>query len=396
VRGVLDLSSNKPATHTIIKQGSNYVSSIGMRHPDAAKVMQRTIDSMQPGSVLTISAGNYQINSDRIFCPNVDNLTIQGVGDNTVLDATANPLNDNPTSSANANLAILGRINEDNTYQIGQKIINNLTIRNMRLIGNQTGPKYLVNNLNMCGIRADNVNNLLIENIHTNFTGTSIQSRNVNGGVIRGCKSYNDAAGPTITSNTPGPSAGTHNIVVENCYVYRSMDDSFAVLGAFGTGTTDIELRNCVADKGSEPDSSSPSIGASCYKLDGAGTGKVHDVKYLNCKAYNGKVGIGRPEIQGGFINGDPKVYNITFEDCVATNCKIGYELSGMNNSLKNCAATNCDTGILVTQNAAQTKIERINYSGTTHPTGGILRLSDGNYSFWDDKIKRWCDNLQN
>jgi hypothetical protein len=388
------LSSSITAIHTVSKQGSNYVSSIGMMHSDAAKVIQRTIDSMQPGSVLTISAGNYQINSDRIFCPNVNNLTIQGEGDNTVLDATANALNDNPHSVANSNLAILGRSNEDNTYQTGQNIINNLTIRNMRIIGNQTGPKYLANNLNMCGIRADNVTNLLIENIHTNFVGTSIQCRNVKVGVIRGCKSYNDAAGPTITSNTTGVNAGTHDISVEDCYVYRSMDDSFAVLGAFGTGTTNIQLKNCIADKGSESDSSSPSIGASCYKLDSAGTGKVHDIKYLSCKAYNAKVGIGRPEIQGGFINGDPKIYNLTFQDCAATNCKIGYELSGTNNTLINCAATNCDTGIFITPNATDTKLHQINYPGTTQPTGGILRLINGKYSFWSDTTKRWHDSL--
>jgi hypothetical protein len=384
------LNNNKPATHIVSQQGSNYVSSIGITDPDAVKVIQQTINSMQPGSVLTVSAGNYKINSDRIFCPNINNLTIQGEGDNTLFDATANSLNDNPHSVANSNLAILGRSNEDNKYQCGQKNINKLTIRNMRIIGNQTGPKYLDNNINMCGIRADNVNDLLIENIHTDFVGTSIQCRNVNLGVIRGCKSYNDGAGPTITSNTPGANAGTHNITVENCYVYRSMDDSFAVLGGFETGTTDILLSNCTADKGHSPDGASSSIGASCYKLDSAGTGRVHDVKYINCKAFNGKVGIGRPEIQGGFINGDPKVHNITFQGCAAMNCKIGFELSGINNTLTNCAATNCDVGLFITQNTTGTKIQGMDYSGSTQPTGGIVRLINDEYSFWNDTTKRW------
>jgi hypothetical protein len=213
-------------------------------------------------------------------------------------------------------------------------------------------------------------------------------------GLIRGCKSFNDGAGPTITSNTPGVDAGTHNITVENCFVYRSMDDSFAILGGFGTGTTDILLSNCTADKGSNPDGASSSIGASCYKLDTAGTGKVHDVKYLNCKAFNGKVGIGRPEIQGGFINGDPKVHDISFQGCIATNCKIGFEISGINNTLINCAATNCDIGLVVTQTTTSTKIQEMNYSGTTQLTGGIVRLINGEYSFWNDTTKTWSSSV--
>jgi hypothetical protein len=186
--------------------------------------------------------------------------------------------------------------------------INNLVIRNLSIIGDQTGEGYLADDLSIDGLRINNVNNLTIENIRTNSVGLSIECRNINRAIIRNCQSFNDAAGPTLSNNSK-------NVVIENCYTFGSYDDSFACLGNIPT-TTAITFKNCIADKGLY---APPSVTASCFKLDSGGAKDgINSVSYINCKAYNAKPG--RRDIQGGFINGDPNVSNVKYINCSAIN----------------------------------------------------------------------------
>jgi hypothetical protein len=83
----------------------------------------------------------------------------------------------------------------------------------MQIIGNQTGAGYLVDKLAIDGLRINNVNNLLVENICTNSVGLSIECRNIDRGVIRNCQSFNDAAGPTLSNNSK-------NVIIENSYIW--------------------------------------------------------------------------------------------------------------------------------------------------------------------------------
>ena len=112
----------------------------------------------------------------------------------------------------------------------------------MSFVGNQTGARYLADKLAIDGVRINNVNNLLIENILTNSVGLSIECRNINRGLIRNCYSFNDAAGPTLSNNSK-------NVVIENCYTFGSYDDAFACLGNIPT-TSSIIFKNCITDKG--------------------------------------------------------------------------------------------------------------------------------------------------
>jgi hypothetical protein len=307
---------------------------------DAADVIQTALNALPAtGGILSISDGCYMTSSNNITIPNINNLTIQGssVAGNTVFDArnirTAN-LHD-PRY-----VGVFSRSTEDPRNKQALDLINNLTIRNMSIIGNQTGAGYLADDLSVDGLRINNVNNLVIENICTNSVGLSIECRNINRGIIRNCQSFNDAAGPTLSNNSK-------NIVIENCYTFGSYDDSFACLGNVPT-TTAIVFKNCIADKGV---SAPPSVTASCFKLDSGGAENgISGVTYINCKAYNSKPG--RADIQGGFINGDLMVSNIKYINCSAINCHVGIKVAGANMKVmgslfQNCLLQNCNIGLV-------------------------------------------------
>jgi hypothetical protein len=68
-------------------------------------------------------------------------------------------------------VGVFSRSTEDPRNDQSLHQIDNLTIRNMRIIGNQTGAGYLDDKLAIDGLRINNVNNLLVENICTNSVG---------------------------------------------------------------------------------------------------------------------------------------------------------------------------------------------------------------------------------
>jgi hypothetical protein len=331
---------------------------------DAVRVIQRALDMLPPaaGGVLSISDGYYLAESNNVIIPNTNNLTIQGNSPtgNTIFDArnidTAN-LRD-PRF-----VGVFSRSTED-TRNEQQPLdqINNLTIRNIRIIGNQTGAGYLADKLAIDGLRINNVNNLVVENIHTSSVGLSIECRNINRGAIRNCQSFNDAAGPTLSNNSK-------NIVIENCYTFGSYDDSFACLGNIPS-TTGITFKNCVADKGLNAPSS---VTASCFKLDSAGAeAGISGVSYINCKAYNAKPG--RRDIQGGFINGDPMISNVKYINCSAFNCHVGIKVAGTNMKImsglfQSCLLQDCDIALVTEVRSPGGQFQDISFVGNKQDT---------------------------
>jgi hypothetical protein len=317
--------------------------------------------SSAAGGVLSISDGHYLIESNNIIIPNINNLTIEGSSPtgNTVFDARNIHT---PNLRDPRYVGIFSRSTEDHRGNRSLDQINNLTIRNMSFISNQTGLGYLADDLSIDGLRINNVDNLLIENIRTNSVGLSIECRNINRGVIRNCQSFNDAAGPTLSNNSK-------NVVVENCYTFGSYDDSFACLGNTPT-TSSIIYKNCIADKGLK---AAPSVTASCFKLDSGGAKDgISGVYYINCKAYNGKPG--RPDIQGGFINGDPMVSNVKYINCSAFDCHVGIKVAGTNmkitsSQFQSCLLQNCDIGLVTEVRSPGGQFQCISFVGNKQDT---------------------------
>jgi hypothetical protein len=330
---------------------------------DAVDVIQRTLDTMPPaeGGVLSINEGRYLIESNNIIIPNVNNLTIQGNSSrgSTIFDARNI---DAPNLRDPRYVGVFSRSTEDRRRIQSLDRVNNLIIRNMSFIGNQTGAGYLADDLSIDGLRINNVNNLLIENISTNSVGLSIECRNINRGLIRNCYSFNDAAGPTLSNNSK-------NVVIENCYTFGSYDDSFACLGNIAT-TSSIIFKNCMADKGLKAPSS---VTASCFKLDSGGAkAGISGVMYINCKAFNAKPG--RADIQGGFINGDPMVDNVKYINCSAFNCHVGIKVAGTNvkvisSLFQNCLLQNCDVALVTEVRSPGSQFKEISLVGNKQDT---------------------------
>ena len=332
---------------------------------DSVRVIQRALDMLPPaaGGVLSISDGYYPAESNNVIIPNINNLTIQGnsPAGNTIFDARNI---DTPNLRVPRFVGVFSRSTEDTRNEQQQPLdqINNLTIRNIRIIGNQTGAGYLDDKLAIDGLRINNVNNLLVENIHTSSVGLSIECRNINRGAIRNCQSFNDAAGPTLSNNSK-------NIVIENCYTFGSYDDSFACLGNIPS-TTGITFKNCVADKGLDAPSS---VTASCFKLDSAGSeAGISGVSYINCKAYNAKPG--RRDIQGGFINGDPMISNVKYINCSAFNCHVGIKVAGTNMKImsglfQSCLLQDCDIALVTEIRSPGGQFQDISFVGNKQDT---------------------------
>src|SRR5919197_136998 len=331
---------------------------------DAVRVIQRALDMLPTtaaGGVLSISDGYYLVESNNIIIPNTNNLTIQGnsPAGNTIFDARNI---DTPNLRDPRYVGVFSHSIEDTRNKKSLDQINNLTIRNMRIIGNQTGAGYLEDKLAIDGLRINNVNNLVVENIHTNSVGLSIECRNINRGIIRNCQSFNDAAGPTLSNNSK-------NIVIENCYTFGSYDDSFACLGNIPS-TTGITFKNCVADKGLDAPSS---VTASCFKLDSAGSeAGISGVSYINCKAYNAKPG--RRDIQGGFRNGDPMISNVKYINCSAFNCHVGIKVAGTNMKImsglfQGCLLQNCDIALVTEVRSPGGQFQDISFVGNKQDT---------------------------
>ncbi|HZA06347.1 MAG TPA: hypothetical protein VE619_01475 [Nitrososphaeraceae archaeon] len=337
----ITIYADREGSKAVIKAKDTRTGQILQSGTDVVDIIQRALDALPAttGGVLSISDGYYEVTSNNIIIPNIDNLTIEGSSPsgNTVFDAR----NIHPINLHDARyVGVFSRSTEDPRNNHSLDIINNLTIRNIRIIGNQTGSGYLADRLAIDGLRINNVNNLFVENVHTNSVGLSIECRNIDGGIIRNCRSFNDAAGPTLSNNTK-------NIIIENCYTFGSYDDSFACLGNKPT-TTAITFKNCIADKGLD---APPSVTASCFKLDSGGAEDgISGVTYINCKAYNSKPG--RIDIQGGFINGDPRIRNVKYICCSAINCHVGIKVAGTNMkvmgaSFQNCLLQNCDIALV-------------------------------------------------
>ncbi len=330
---------------------------------DPVRVIQRVLDMIPPanGGVLSISDGYYIAESNNIIIPDINNLTIQGNSSagNAIFDARNI---DTPNLRDPRYVGVFSRSTEDHRNSRSLDKVNNLVIRNMSFIGSQTGAGYLADRLSIDGLRINNVNNLLIENIHTNSVGLSIECRNINRALIRNCYSFNDAAGPVLSNNSK-------NVVIENCYTYGSYDDSFACLGNVPT-TSAIVFKNCIADKGLK---APPSVTASCFRLDsGGGKEGISGVMYINCKAYNAKPG--RPDIQGGFINGDPMVNNVKYINCDAFNCHVGIKVAGTNMKIRSglfqsCLLQNCDIGLVTEVRSPGGQFEDVSFVGNKQDT---------------------------
>ena len=308
---------------------------------DPVDVIQKSLETLSPdtGGVISISDGYYHLESNNIVIPDINNLTIQGNSPtgNAIFDAT----NIHTTGLHDPRyVGIFSRSTEDSRNHAPLNHINNLTIRNLTLIGSQTGKGYLADDLSIDGIRINNVDNLLVENVRTSSVGLSIECRNINEALIRNCQSFNDAAGPTLSNNSK-------KVIIESCYTFASYDDSFACLGNIPT-TNAITFKNCIADKGFKAPSS---VTASCFKLDSGGSERgISGVTYINCKAYNAKPG--RADIQGGFINGDPMISNVKYINCSAVNCHVGIKVAGSNMKIMSglfhsCLLQNCDIALV-------------------------------------------------
>ena len=330
-------------------------SQIILSSPNAVTVLQKAFDTLPEGGLVSIKNGTYPIVSNNLQIPNTNNITIEGdeIGVQPVLDARniriTDPRTEKPVERYDQ-LGVLSRSSEDNSRAANLPQIKGLTIRNLSILSFQTGKLYLENKFAPHGIRTDNVNNLIIENISTQGCGISIQSFNVSSGIISACRSTSDAAGPTISTNCK-------NILVQNCYTFGSFDDSFACLGT--KGTTNITWLNCIADKGID---APPTVGASCFKLDAGGiVGGVSGIKYLGCYALNAKPG--RGDIQGGFINGDPKgVSNIMYENCSAINCNMGMKVAGTQISASNCIFQDCNTALVTEVNSPGATFKNVRF----------------------------------
>jgi hypothetical protein len=355
----IDTAENK----ALIKAKDKNTDRILHSGTDAVDTIQTALHTFPPatGGVLSISDGYYVIESNNIVIPHINNLTIQGNSPacNTIFD-TRNI--QTPNLRDPRYVGVFSCSTEDHRNNQSLEQINNLTIRNMRIIGNQTGTGYLADKLAIDGLRINNVNNLLVENICTNSVGLSIECRNINSGVIRNCQSFSDAAGPTLSNNSK-------NVIIEDCYTFGSYDDSFACLGNMPT-TTAITFKNCIADKGLN---APPSITASCFKLDSGGAEYgISGVTYINCKAYNSKPG--RADIQGGFINGDPMVSNVKYISCSAINCHVGIKVAGANMKVmgslfQNCILQNCDIGLVTDVRTPGGQFQDISLVGNSQDT---------------------------
>lgn len=308
---------------------------------DAVSVIQKSLErlSTASGGVLLISDGYYQVESNNIIIPDINNLSIQG--NSAAGDAIFDARNIHTAGLRDPRyVGIFSRSTEDSRNNRQLNHINNLNIRNLSFIGSQTAEGYLADDLSIDGLRINNVDNLLVENVRTRSVGLSIECRNVNRAVIRNCQSFHDAAGPTLSNNS-------QNVVIENCYTFGSYDDSFACLGNIPT-TSAITFKNCIADKRFNAPSS---VTASCFKLDSGGSELgIAGVTYINCKAYNAKPG--RADIQGGFINGDPMISNVKYINCSAVNCHVGIKVAGpnmkvMSGLFHSCLLQNCDIALV-------------------------------------------------
>ncbi|HJT49002.1 MAG TPA: hypothetical protein VJ729_12540 [Nitrososphaeraceae archaeon] len=330
---------------------------------DAVGVIQKSLEILSTASrgLLSIDDGYYQIESNNIILPDMDNLSIEGnsPAGNAIFDAR----NINTPGLRNPRyVGIISRSTEDSRNNRQLNHVNNLNIRNLSFIGSQTGERYLADDLSIDGLRINNVDNLLIENVRTNSVGLSIECRNVNGTVIRNCQSFNDAAGPTLSNNSK-------NVVIENCYTFASYDDSFACLGNIPT-TSAITFKNCIADKGFKAPSS---VTASCFKLDSGGSEHgISGVTYINCKAYNAKPG--RADIQGGFINGDPTVSNVKYINCSAVNCHVGIKVAGsnmkvMSSLFHSCMLQNCDIALVTEVRSPGGQFQDISFNDNKQDT---------------------------
>jgi hypothetical protein len=120
---------------------------------DAVDTIQRALDTLSPatGGILSISDGYYAVVSNNIIIPPINNLTIQGnsAAANTIFDARNIQT---PNLRDPRYVGVFSRSTEDprNSQSLDQ--INNLTIRNMQIIGNQTGAGYLVDKLAIDGL----------------------------------------------------------------------------------------------------------------------------------------------------------------------------------------------------------------------------------------------------
>jgi len=330
---------------------------------DAVRVIQKSLQILSTASrgLLSISDGYYQIESNNIIIPDMDNLSIEGNSSagNAIFDARNIHT---PGLRDPRYVGIFSRSTEDSRNNRKLNHVNNLNIRNLSFIGSQTGERYLADDLSIDGLRINNVDNLLVENVRTNSVGLSIECRNVNRTVIRNCQSFNDAAGPTLSNNS-------RNVVIENCYTFGSYDDSFACLGNIPT-TSAITFKNCIADKGFKAPSS---VTASCFKLDSGGSERgISGVTYVNCKAYNAKPG--RSDIQGGFINGDPMISNVKYINCSAFNCHVGIKVAGsnmkvMSSFFNNCVLQNCDIALVTEVRSPGGQFQDISFNDNKQDT---------------------------
>lgn len=299
------------------------------------------------GNNIFVRNGNYTFTRPAQI-PNLSGLVIQGEGAVTIDARKVGGTVEMRRKTTQNGIFNHGR--EDSNFGIVTPI-SNITIRNFTILGSFTAEMYEANDIFMAGIRLDLVTNFIIQNITTRNVGISVSCQGNHGGIISNCKSYNDGAGPTLGSRNG-------QIIVDSCYTYASLDDSFAMLGGENTGG--FVFSNNIADK-----AQAPRVTASCFKLD-SGLG-LSDVKYINCKALNAKPG--RPEIQGGFINGDPSIRNITYTGCQAINCHQGFKMAGQNCVMHGCNASNCNYGIVIEGKSPGNQILHASLSGNKQDT---------------------------
>src|ERR1051325_10338623 len=115
---------------------------------DPVNVIQKSLETLSPdtGGVISISDGYYHLESNNIVIPDINNLTIQGNSPtgNAIFDATNIHT---PGLHDPRYVGIFSRSTEDSRNHAPLNHINNLTIRNLTLIGSQTGKGYLANDL---------------------------------------------------------------------------------------------------------------------------------------------------------------------------------------------------------------------------------------------------------
>ena len=124
---------------------------------DAVDIIQGALDtsSTASGGILSISGGHYPVISNNIVIPPINNLTIQGdlSAANTIFDARNIQT---PNLRDPRYVGVFSRSTEDarNSQSLGK--INNLAIKNMCIIGSQTGAGYLADKLAIDGLRINN------------------------------------------------------------------------------------------------------------------------------------------------------------------------------------------------------------------------------------------------